>query len=51
MENTIWIIVGLLVLLWLAGVVVRTIGRVVHLALLVALGLAVYNLWVNYIAP
>ncbi len=44
LANIIWLIVVVVVVLWLLGLVTRVAGNLVHLLLIVALILIVYNL-------
>ena len=44
-SRTLWIVIAALVALWLVAAVVKfTVGGLIHLLLLVALGLLVYKL-------
>ena len=42
--NIIWLVVFIVVALWLIGLVTRVAGGLIHLLLIVALVLIVYNL-------
>lgn len=43
MSETVWFIVALLVAFWAIGMVVRFVGRIVHLLLFVAVAIVLYN--------
>ena len=42
--NWLWIIVGILVLLWFLGLVLRAFGGLIHLLIIVALVIVIYRL-------
>lgn len=42
MSKTLWVIVGILVALWLAGAVIGFLGDIVHFVLVVAIALAIF---------
>lgn len=44
MSETAWFVVILLVVFWLVGLVIRTIGRVIHILLVIAAAIVLYNL-------
>ena len=44
MRNLIWTVFTVLVVLWLAGLVMRIGGQLIHIALVVAVCLLVFNL-------
>lgn len=41
MARLLWILVGVLVLLWLAGTVIGFLGDIIHVVLVVAIALAI----------
>ncbi len=43
MPETAWLVVILLVVFWLVGVVIRTVGRLIHILLVIAIGIVLYN--------
>ena len=43
--DLLWTIVGVLVLLWLLGVVFGSLGSLIHLLLVIILIIVVYRLW------
>ena len=43
MPETVWFVVILLVVFWLVGLVIRTIGRMIHILLVIAIGIVLYN--------
>ena len=43
MPEIAWFVVALLVAFWLVGLVVRVVGRVVHLLLFIAIAIVLYN--------
>lgn len=44
MEHLLWIIIAILVVFWVFGLVIKIGGKLIHLALIVALVLFVINL-------
>lgn len=42
MAKILWIIVGVLVALWLAGTVIGFVGDIIHFVLVVAIALAIF---------
>lgn len=42
MAKILWIIVGVLVALWLAGAVIGFLGDIIHFVLVVAIALAIF---------
>ena len=42
--NWLWVIVGILVLLWFLGLVLRAFGGLIHLLIIVALVIVIYRL-------
>ena len=47
MANILWAILVVVLVLWLAGLLFRVAGNAVHLLLVVALAILVYNLLVG----
>lgn len=47
MFGILWGIVGLLFVFWIAGVVLHIAGGLIHLVLVVAIALAIYNFAMN----
>ncbi len=43
MPETVWFVVILLVVFWLVGLVIRTVGQLIHILLVVAIGIVLYN--------
>lgn len=43
MLGLLWTVVGILVLFWVLGFALQIAGNLIHILLLLALGLAVYN--------
>jgi len=41
--ETVWFVVILLVVFWLVGLAIRTVGRLIHILLVVAIGIVLYN--------
>ncbi len=44
LTNILWLVVAVIVALWLIGLVANIAGNLIHLLLLVALAVLVYNL-------
>ncbi|MDP9353337.1 MAG: lmo0937 family membrane protein [Chloroflexota bacterium] len=44
MPETVWFVVILLVVFWLVGLAIRTVGRIVHILLVIAAAIVLYNL-------
>jgi hypothetical protein len=44
LANILWLVVAVIVALWLLGLVTRVAGNLIHLLLIVALIVIVYNL-------
>ncbi len=44
MVNILWIILAVVVVIWLIGLIADVAGNLVHLLLIVALGILIYNL-------
>jgi len=44
MANVIWTLIGLLVLFWIIGLIAKVGGAIIHLLLIVALILLIFNL-------
>ena len=44
LANILWLVVAVIVVLWLIGLVTRVAGNLIHLLLIVALIVIVYNL-------
>jgi hypothetical protein len=44
LANILWLVVVVIVVLWLIGLITRVAGNLIHLLLLVALAVLVYNL-------
>jgi ABC-type uncharacterized transport system permease subunit len=42
-----WVVVAALIVVWLAGVILRVLRGVIHLALLAALGILAYKLFLD----
>ncbi len=43
MPETVWFVVILLVVFWLVGLAIRTVGRLIHILLVIAIGIVLYN--------
>ena len=41
--ETVWFVVILLVVFWLVGLAIRTVGRLIHILLVIAIGIVLYN--------
>jgi Family of unknown function (DUF5670) len=44
LANILWLVVTIIVVLWLVGVVTRVVGNLIHVLLVIALLVVVYNL-------
>ncbi len=44
LANILWLVVGIIVVIWLVGLLTRVAGNLIHLLLIVALIVIVYNL-------
>ena len=44
MVNILWVILAIILVLWLVGLLARVAGNLIHLLLIVALVLLIYNL-------
>ncbi|MDQ3329014.1 MAG: lmo0937 family membrane protein [Chloroflexota bacterium] len=43
MPETVWFVVILLAVFWLVGLAIRTVGRLIHILLVIAIGIVLYN--------
>jgi hypothetical protein len=42
-SETAWFVVIMLVAFWLVGLLIRAVGRVIHILLVIAIGIGLYN--------
>lgn len=47
MSNILWTIAGILIVLWLFGFLVGNFGSIIHIVLVIAIILIVYNLFMR----
>ncbi|MEJ7653535.1 MAG: lmo0937 family membrane protein [Chloroflexia bacterium] len=46
-SETLWVVVIVLVAIWLVGLAIRTIGRVIHILIVIAVAIIAYNYLVS----
>jgi len=46
-SETLWVVVIVLVAIWLVGFAIRTIGRVIHILIVIAVAIIAYNYLVS----
>ena len=51
MAGILWIVLVIVVVVWLAGLLLRVAGNAIHLLLIVALAILIYNLVTGRRAP